>query len=220
MATLRNNSILGDYFGAIGTVVLSKWKGIFILKSRPIKRTKKTKSGKVIQQNNVFGMVSSFLASALEMINLCYQGPKLATMTPFNAAVAYHLKNAFTGDPNDPGINLELIKFGFPIRKTQSVWNPMLSLGEGNNVLINWETNPFPHKNTELDDKVILVFYNKNGGVFRCIRKVIERSDLSFTEKFDRGYAGDEIYWYLFLISADGKLVSETEYLGMVTIAE
>ena len=163
-------------------------------------------------------MVSSFLTSALEMIAMGYQKPKVETMSAFNAAVSYHLKNAITGDPDDPAINLSMIKFSFPIRKTQSAWNPVLSLEDGNNVAIRWETNPFPHKNTELDDNVILVFYDKDRGIFQCIRDIIERSDLSFTRDFDEAYLGNELYWYMFLISADGKLVSETEYLGMVTI--
>jgi hypothetical protein len=54
--------------------------------------------------------------------------------------------------------------------------------------------------------------------MFNCIRDVIDRSELSFTRDFDKAYAGHELYWYMFLISADGKLVSETEYLGKVTI--
>lgn len=217
MANKTSGSALGDYSGAVGTVILTNWRDMQVMKSRPGSRNKKATSVPLIQQNNVFGMVSHFFSSARELITLGYQRPKVSRMTPTNAAASYHLKNAIAGDPNDPGINLSKIRLTFPIRKTQSAWNPVLSAA-GNNVNVSWETNPFPQKCTQLDDKVILFFYNKNDGMFSIIRNVIDRSDLSFTEHFSAGYQGNELYWYMFLISADGKLVSETEYLGVVTI--
>jgi len=218
MATRKNGSPFGDFSGSIDTVVFSSWMGIIISKSKPGQRKKKTTSVKLIRQNNMFGMVSSFFRSAKQMINMGYQKPKLAKMTPNNAITSYHLKNAMSGDGNDIGIILSKIKFTFPIRKTQSAWKSVISSVTENNVTISWETNPFPQKCTQLDDKVILVYYNKNRGMFYCIWDVIERSDLSFTRDFSKEFAGDEIHWYMFLISADGKLVSETDYLGMVTL--
>jgi len=219
MATQKSNSVLGDFTGSVGTVTLTKWMDLAVMKSRIGARHKKTTSVPLIRQNNVFGMVSHFFSSARELIRMGYQRPKVAKMTPFNAMASYHLKNAIIGDPDNPVISLSKIKLTFPIRKTQSVWNPVLSLEAGNNVIVNWETNPFPHKCTQLDDKVILVYYNKNGGSFNFIREDIDRSHLSHSCRFGAGYNNHEIYWYMFLISADGKLVSETEYLGMVTLS-
>lgn len=218
MATRKNNPTIGDYYGAVDSVVLSKWMDINVMKSRPGKRRKKTTSVKLIRQNHLFGMVSSFLRSANELLLMGYQKPKVAKMTPMNAAASYHIKNAMTGDPDDPSVDLSLIRFTFPVRKTQTVWNPTLTLEEGKNVVIKWETNPFPQKSTQLDDQVILTYYNKNTGFFYIVRDIVERSDLGITDTFESGYTGNELHWYMFLISADGKLVSETEYLGMVTI--
>ena len=218
MATRKNPGIFGDYRGSVDTIVLSKWNDTYVTKSKPGPRRKKTTAVGLLRQNNVFGMVSSFFKSAKGLIKIAYQRPKVVKMTPYNAAVSYHLKNAITGDPDDPSIDLRLIKFSFPIRRTQSAWNPVLVLEQGYNVTVSWETNPFPQKCTQLDDKVILIFYDANRGSFTGISDVIDRSDLSFTEEFSDGFAEHELYWYMLLISADGKLISETEYLGMVTL--
>jgi len=218
MAIRTNKWVLGEYSGAIDSVVLSKWNDIDVMKSRTRKRKKKTKSEKLKQQNTVFGMVSKFLNSARELIETGYQKPKVVKMTPFNAAVSYHLENAVIGDPKHPSLDLQKIKFTSPIQKTQSVWNPVLSSAAENTVTVTWELNPFPQKCTQLDDQVILVFCDSTYNQFSNIYDEVKRSDLSYTKTFHKRVTGHEFYWYLFLVSADGKLVSETEYIGKVTM--
>jgi len=218
MATRKNKPAIGDYKGTIDTLVLSTWKDIDVAKSKPGKRRKKTTSVKLIQQNTIFGMVSRFFKSAKALINLGYQQPKVVKMTKFNAAVSYHLENAVSGNPADASLILSKIKLTCPIRKTQSGWNPVLSSAAENKVTVTWEINPFPQKCTQLDDTVLLVFYDTTYKLFFSIYDVVKRSDLSYTMIFQKRFTGHEMCCYMFLVSADGKLVSETDYLGMVTI--
>jgi hypothetical protein len=218
MAIRKKKSILGDLRGSIDSIVLSSWNDTSTVRSKPGKRKKKTTSGKVAQQNSVFGMVSKFFRTAKLIINAGYQQRKPVKMTPYNSALSYHLQHAVCGDPEDPAISLSKVKLSAPVRTTQSAWNPVLSCDGGNEVTVKWDLNPFPQRCTQLDDKVILVFYDKSRKMFIRLDKPIVRSDVAWTEVMPNGYQGNELYWYMFMVSADGKLVSETTYLGMVTI--
>lgn len=219
MATRKNKSALGDYTGTIDTVVVSRWNNIDVMKSKPGKRRKKTTSKKLKLQNKVFKMVNNFFYSAMDYINIGYQKPKIVKMTPFNSAVSYHMENAVVADADGPAISLPEIKLSMPIRKTQNVWNPVLTIAE-NKVTVTWELNPFPQKCSQLDDTVILVYFDIAYKLFEIVAGVIKRSDLTFTKTFVNRYTGHELHWYMFLISSDKKLVSETEYLGKVTVTK
>ena len=220
MATRRHGGPAGDFRGPVDTVTYCKWKDTFVVKGKPGKRKKKTTSEKVIQHNTIFGMVNRFFKSATDTINLGYQRPKVAKITPYNAAVSYHFDHAVIADSDAIGIDLSKVRFTFPIRQTQSAWNAVLSLEDGNKVTIQWELNPFPQKCTQLDDNVHFVFYDTESGVFELLPDSVERSDMSFTETSLSGWGGHDLHWWMFLKSADGKLVSETEYLGMVSIVK
>lgn len=217
MATKRNASVLGDYNGRVGTVVLSNWLSIDTMKARPIKRTNKKPSEKLVQQNDVFSKVTDFLRSAADVIYIGFQQPRKAKMTALNAATSFHMLNAVVGDPADPYIDLAKVKFSCPIRSTQSVWNPVLSAEPGRKITVKWELNPFPNKNTQLDDKVFLLFYDKKENCFLTSEGDVKRNAMGYSCTLMPG-TGNEIYCYMFMASADGKLVSETEYLGVVTV--
>jgi len=218
MAIRTNKWVLGDYSGAIDSVVLSKWNDLDVMRSKPGKRRKKTKSKKVQKQNKAFGTVSKFLNPARKFIDIGYQKPKVVKMTPFSNAVSYHLEHALIGDPESPFLDLTKIKLSSPIRKTQPAWNPVLSSAAELKVTVTWELNPFPNKCTQLDDEVILVYRDSQYNVFSCVPGDVRRSDLSYTQTFNKRVSGHELHWYLFLISADGKLVSETDYLGKMIV--
>lgn len=217
MATKRNASVLGDYNGRVGTVVLSNWLSIDTMRARPIKRTNKKPSEKLIQQNDVFSKVMDFLRSAADVISIGFQKPRKAKMTALNAATSFHMLNAIVGDPADPYIDLAKVKFSCPIRATQPVWNPVLLAEAGRKITLKWELNPFPNKSTQLDDKVFVLFYDKQKDWFLTSTGYVNRNALSYSCTLMKD-AGDEIHCYMFMASADGKLVSETEYLGMVNI--
>jgi len=218
MATRKKSSIIGEYSGAIDSVVLSNWNDIGVMRSMPEKKRKKIKSKKPEYENVAFGMVSKFLSSAKSLIDRGYQKAKVVKKTPFNAAIAYHLKNAVIGGPEFPTLDLSKIKLSKPIRKTQSAWNPVLLSSADYKITVTWELNPFPQKCTQLDDNVILVCCDSTYNQFSCISFKVKRSELSYTRTLYKSAAGHVFHGYLFLISADGKLVSETEYLGKVTI--
>lgn len=219
MATRRNASMLGDFNGRIGTVVLSSWKRVSTMRGVPVINKNKKPSEKRAYQNDVFSKVMNFLRSAADVISIGFQEPKKAKMTALNAATSFHLLNAIVGDPADPYIDLAKVKFSCPIWSTQSAWNPVLFAEEGKKITVTWELNPFPQKCTQLSDKVFLLFYDKQKDRFLTSEGRVNRSAQRCSSTLMKD-AGSEIYCYMFMASADGKLVSETEYLGAVTLME
>ncbi|SEB06859.1 DUF6266 family protein [Pedobacter hartonius] len=217
MATERSNSILGSYRGKIGNVVLSDWNGTGTMRKTPEKQNKKKITQLQARQNKIFGMMNRFLKGAKTAINLGYQLPRKAKMTAYNAAVSYHL-NQVTGKPDNPAPDFAKIKLSRPVNKTQQAWNPVLSAESEYKVTVKWELNPFPDMCTRLDDKVILVYYDTKINRFINFVNVAGRRDLSYTVNFIDWDEGHELHWYMFMASRDGKLVSETEYLGMITV--
>ena len=218
MSTRTSSSAFGDYHGPVGTVVLRRWKSIEVMQGRPGPREKKGTLSQQ-QQNNIFGMVSSFFPSAKRLINLGFQEPKAAKMSPYNAAVSYHILNAVFGDPGDPHLNLSKVRLSYPIRHTEPAWNAVLLTEPGFKVTVRWEQNPFPMKCTKLDDRVVIAYYDSHRKKFIRERDAL-RSDGNVTLTHTEWSAAGELYYYMFMLSQDGKLVSETEYLGMVSFTE
>jgi hypothetical protein len=216
MALLKSSSSLGDYVGKVGTVILTTWKSLCVMKSLHVTRRKTKVSEAELTQRQLFKLIMKLLSKTGigSVIKLGYQEPKKPTMTPLNAASSYHLLNAVVGDAADPHLDLALMKFSKPIRPTQKIWRPILLPRVEKQITINWELNPYPQKCTQLDDRVILVLYDSEADAFQVAKTAI-RSSLTYTFSLGPQMTGHKMFCYLFLVSADGKLVSETQYLGM-----
>lgn len=209
----RNVSILGDMSGKIGTVILTTWKEIAVVKSLPSKKGKPS-IGQT-RQIDLFSTVMNFLKMVSHVIKIGYQLPKKAKMTELNAATSYHMLNAVIGEYPDYSIDLSKVKFSNGLRSTEGSWNAQFDGGEGRYAAVTWELNPFPEKTTQLDDHAVIIFYNETKKRF-FVFEGIQRSALGFTFSNNVAYTGNRLFCWIFFTSADGKLVSETEYLGMV----
>jgi len=217
MGKNNSRSILGDYSGAVGTVVLYSYRGIPVVKSRPIP-SRKPATSKQLDQRNIFRLVTKLIEPLKDDFKRGYQLPRKSALSPQNAAVSHHMRHNVGGDPGHLIFDLTTLRITKPRRKTQSSWNAGLWSEEGNKVTITWELNPFPQKCAQLNDEVYIVFYNKTANRFTSIKRACERSHLNYSYTFDPVFKGHEVYTYMYLVSADGKLVSETEYLGMIRL--
>lgn len=219
MGRLRSSSSLGDYMGKVGTVILTSWLSIGVMKSLHLKRKTRHPSPEELTQRALFTLITKFLSKSVikRIIELGYQKPKKPKMTPLNAATSYNLIHAVVGNVDDPHLDLALIKFSKPIRATQKAWKPVMFPQPGKNITVSWELNPFPQKCTQLDDEAILIFYNKTSNAFEVTRS-LRRDDTTGTHYLKQGAVGDEVGCYLMMVSSDKKLVAETQFLGMTNL--
>lgn len=219
MGKATSRSVIGDYTGKVGPVIFSTWLDISTVKAFPARKKNYKLSEKQTHQVTVFSRVTDFLLPVQNTINIGFQQPKKAKMTALNKATSYHLLNAVVGEPSEPCLDLAKIKLSWPIKSTQAAWNAALIAEEGRKVTVKWELNPFPQKCTQLNDQVSIVFYDKELNWYQEILPGnVTRSTLSYTYTVQEKCIGHDIFAYMFLISADKKLVSETEYLGVVKV--
>jgi len=211
----RSKSILGNIRGKVGYIVLTNWKNILVVKGLPSK-TKKVSDDQRVQRV-LFSAVTKFLCKATDIYRLGYQLPKKSNLTPMNLATTYHMANAVVGEYPDFSLELSKIKFTNAIRPTENGWNAKLTRETNSHVEVSWELNPFPEKVTQLDDQAVVVIYDSFENGFLMYNKGVQRRGLSFVIDYHTS-AGLEIFYWLFFISANGKFVSETEYLGSVTM--
>lgn len=221
MGRITRGSILGDMKGKIGTIVVTKWKGEGVVKATPkLRRTRKKLTAAKAASEHSFKVVQNFLYGIdTDVIHTGYQLRQKDRMTPMNAATSYHKLNAVTGKYPDCGIDLTKVKFSRPLRPTENGYNVSFAESEDGGFTINWELNPFPEKTTQLDDEAVIVCYDRETGQFFTADRV-QRSSLTCKRLLIRKFTGHDIACWIFFVSADGKLVSETEYLGTLTMTD
>lgn len=218
MATISSKSVLGDVSGKIGPIIVSSWKKTGIVKSLPSSR-KGGLSIKQQRQNELFAIVMVFLSKTRnlrEIIKDGFQLPKKKKISEMNLATSHNMLNAFNDDGINYTLDLPKVKFSHSIRSTENGWNAQFLSNQKGLLELRWELNPFPEKSTNLDDLAVPIFYNRTQNIFLYVPRC-SRSKLSCSFISNPNESGDEVFCWLFFISADGKLVSETEYLGVIT---
>lgn len=220
MGKVTPRSLLAGSRGRIGPVVVSSWLAVEVIKKRPSKKSKKKWSVNQLAQQDIFGKISYLLRPVQELINMGFQQPRNPTSMPINAAVSLVRTTAVFSIEGKEYIDLSKVKLSKPIHRTQTTWNPTVKAEAGRKIIVSWELNPFPEKCTRLDDRVMIAFFDQKMNVFNMTHGTAERSATVFSNIRPRHAIGREIFVYMFLVSVDGKLVSETDFLGSVTIVE
>lgn len=214
MGHVTRKSILYEVTGKVGAVVVFKSNGQNLIRGRS-KARKKTKYQKPDKQKDSFKTVIAFFRLHTKKIfKQGYQLKKSEKMTPFNAAISYHKLNAVIELDGAYSMDLTKLKFSKPIQLTEGAWHAELIRINDQKVQANWELNPCPLKTTQLNDKVIVIFYHQKCNIFMMNEAL--RDQLSCTQQLLKAMKGGEVFCWMFLTSADGKLVSQTQFLGSV----
>lgn len=220
MGTVIKGSALGKITGKIGNLVLSPWMNMETVRSKPTKfRKKKKTSQQNLERKKKFATVVKFLRMATAVLPIGYQLKSKVAKTSLNLATSYHLTNAVIGEYPNYRIDLSKVKFSNSIRPTENGWNAKFTR-EDNLFQVSWMLNPFREKTTQLDDQPVIVCYYSSEKYIKVFGNELKRSSLRCTVSVPTPDVGEqeEIFCWMFFISADGKLVSETEYLGMFKV--
>jgi hypothetical protein len=221
MGKVGTGSVLGDMSGKVGSIVITQWKETTVVKSLPTKTKRGKKSLEQARQRTLFETVGSFLRPVGDgVISVGYQlSGKSKKITPANAAASYHMLNTVRGDYPDYKIDFSKVKLSRPIHFTEQGWNAKFSAEKGLKLSVDWELNSFPDKFTRLDDIAIIVIFDITADrvlTQRSYKGGLLRSELQYSFSGVHRDIGHEVCCWMFFISADGKRVSETEYLGTV----
>jgi hypothetical protein len=138
-------------------------------------------------------------------------------MTPYNSACQYALKNAVTGDAPDFELDYGkmLISQGLLSRATISGAELV-----GGKVNFHWEDNT-GNANCAATDKAVLLVYNVDQNEVSYSVGAVTRGEKAGVLPLPYNETGDKLLFYLFFQSAsDETLVSASQFVGSVVVAE
>jgi hypothetical protein len=216
MATYKPGTVYGRIHGKNGASVGSTYRGIAVVKALPEKSSKPATLAQLTQQSK-FGLVVSFLSSINEHLKIGYQS-KTGKVSAFNAAVQYHLLEAVTGTYPDFTLDYAKVKLSIGDPDMRAAYQHEVITEADGLITVTWELDSAGSKYTLGTDKAILVVYNSAKDSFLTKAENATRADLQDEMVTPRIFRGDTLHGWLFFVSADGKLVSNTSYLGSFVV--
>lgn len=210
--------ILSDISGAVGPIVGAVLKGLNVIRKLPAKSSKAATQGQ-IDQRLKFALIMQLVRTLSEVIQTGFQS-FTGLVSPRNGAMSYNLKHAITGvsptfavdydkvliskGPLINGSELELTDLG--ARKLQITWD-----------LANCDSKA--KDKIRETDICNAIFYSEERGMFMESVDIL-RSAKTLDTTISKYFAGMYMHVFVFFVSADGKLVSNSQYLGKVLITK
>lgn len=209
-----NQGILGGVSGQIGNVIGGTWKGIDYLRIKPSSVANPRTEGQ-IDQRSKFLTVLRFLQPMTDFLRV---GFKLYAnkMTQFNAAMSYNLFNAVTGAYPNYSVDYSnaLVSRG----NLTGVSGGSANSTTAGEVDITWTDNSGSGSAMATDKALILILNTaRRESVFTVSGPA--RSATTSNLVVPNEYEGEEVEVFLGFVSEDGSKVSNSTYLGSVTVA-
>lgn len=206
MGTIKKG-ILGGFSGKVGTVVGASWKGIDYIRSLPASVRNPRTSGQVNQRNK-FATVIKFLSKINPVIKVGFKD-YTAKQTATNAAMSYNMLNAVTGDAG-------VYQLDFPkvMVSKGTLYNPStaeVKVSDGD-VTAAWNVDIAG--NGAMDDMSNVLVYNSTKDETTISAEASDRAEGFAAVPYLDHWKGDQVEVFLAFTSADGKLVSDSMYLG------
>lgn len=208
--------VFSDWSGGIDNLVGAVVHGEQQIRKKPAKSSKPPVQSQ-IDQRIKFAIVVAFAKSIAPVIQIGYQS--FTRNSPRNAAVSYHLKNAITGVSPDFTFDYSaavlskggLLK-GIEMKLTELEDGGLkLSWTQANSLTLN-------DKLVRGTDLVYAVFYSVEQKMYLYIEGSVTRASLEANTIIPKMFKGNTLHLYVFFASANGKLVSDSQYLGSMVV--
>jgi len=208
-----SQGILGGVSGKIGNVIGGSWKGIDYLRIMPAS-VANPKTPAQMDQRTKFVTVIKFLQPMVEFIRV---GFKLyaVKMTQFNNAMSYNLHNAITGTYPDYTIDFSkaLVSRGSLTGATDA---SVASLS-ATSMELSWSDNSGTGAALATDKSLLLAYHTDTGTVVYNTAGA-SRTTGVHALTVPSELSGGTFETFIGFISEDGSLVSNSVYVGSVTL--
>lgn len=208
-----NQGILGAFSGKVGNVVGSSINGIDYMRSLPRKSTK-TPTLPQLMQRAKFGLMADFLRPLGAVLKVGFQSRKKG-LTPYNAASSYNLENAVAGVY--PNFVVDYPEVIFSKGNLLEVSDPEVATTLPAELDFNWENNA-PIAGAGGTDKATIVVYNPLKNRYAIAQGAAARSAEAYTMELPGDFSGDTVHMWISFVSADGKQVSDSSYIGSTAV--
>jgi hypothetical protein len=211
MGTIKQG-ILGGFSGKVGTVVGGSWKGISYMRSLA-QNVKNPRTDAQMTQRSKFALTLAFLKPITNYVRVGFK-PYATKQTAFNAAMSYIVANAISGEY--PNHTLDFAKVLVSRGSLFPVENASAEADAGK-ITISWTDNSGISDALPTDVAMPLVFNPlKVEAVFST--SAAARADGMAEINLPADWVGDNVEVYLGFVSADGKAIANSIYLGEKTL--
>ena len=211
MGTIKQG-ILGGFSGKVGTVVGSSWKGLSYMRGQA-QSVKNPRTAKQMAQRDKFALALSFIRPIQSFIKVGFK-TYAVHQSEFNAAMSYTLKNAIKG--TYPSFTID---FAQAMVSRGSLAKP-LNIQKQNNdneIAVSWQDNSGTANALDTDFAMIMAYNaDKQEAVYDMTSTC--RGDEGSSLRYPSDWVGDTVHVYLAFVSEDGTLVSDSDYVGSMTI--
>lgn len=205
----------GPFKGTIGDVVASKWKGLNVVRNAPAKSSRAATQTQ-LEQRAKFKLAATFAGRIINFIQLGFRNVK-GSVTPFNACVKTILDQAVTGAYPDYKLDYSKIRLTDSPKLDEGIGARAVALPE-HKIQVSWEMDLHPNLYSRPTDEAYVLVHNPVLNKFASIWGGVQRADLSATIRVSGQQDSTRVECYLFFASADGTQVSDTSYLGSITV--
>jgi hypothetical protein len=197
--------LVGRTGNNVGRVV--KGKNVFSM--RPAK-SEKAPTALQLDYRFRFGLFTSWLKKVTPVLNIGFKAYD-SEMSPYNAAVGYNLEHAVTGVSPNFSINYLAAKFSLGVLRRPT--DVTATTAAGSEMEYEW-TSVVGQSYSLANDQIGLVVYNVDKQEFVTMMNAALRSAQAYTLQLPLDWTGDTVHSWILAVSADGKLVSDTAYVG------
>lgn len=209
MATIHQG-ILGGFTGKVGNIVGYRFKNRYFIRQMPAKALK-LPTIKQLSQRTRFGLSFAFLSQLRQLLKPLPGKGKRQT-SAFNSCLSKVLRKAIVGTYPNYAIDYTAVKL-----TAGSLYPGCRHFVNADNTRLSFSWCPGTH-NCRFEGRAVVLAYNPEKE--RWIYTMAAAGDLHRQATLDLpcNFQGDRIETYLYFISADGKAVSNSVYLGPVQI--
>lgn len=208
-----NQGVLGGFSGKVGTVIGFVRNGAAFMRGLAIGHTDANTPAQQ-EQRARFSLVIKFLRPLVALLHIGFKIDS-STMSGFNAAMAYTMKNAVTGI--SPAFVIDYTKVLVCQGNLPGALNPIAQSLVAGTIDFTWENNAWD-VGSDATDRVVLVAYNtvkqKSVSIIGDATRGVGSERLELPDLF----SGDEVHCYIGFTNTNKSTFSNGEFLATVRV--
>lgn len=209
-----SQGIFGNFYGKIGQVVGSTWRGIDYMRSMPRVNKNRVPTGPQLEQQARFALMTAFLNPLRDVLDVGYK-KSVSGPTAYNEALSDNIKTAISGMYPAIAVDYALVKLSNGIM--QGGGTPAVAAAAGRVLNFSWTDNTGKGKAKATDKAVVLVFCPElNEGEYSIGQAT--RADEALSMTLSAEFEGKEVHTWIFWAAATGNEVTATAYTGEVAV--
>lgn len=205
-----NEGILGFFRGKIGRVIGSVVRGVHYMKGLGDIRTDNPTPAQVDHRLK-FALMTAFLKPLKNLIESGFLAGKTGP-SAMNLALSTNLRNAVTGISPNYAVDYE--KFIFSFGSLSKAHTGGLATKDNAKLEFNWEMTGTDAPS----DQATLLVYNPTQRTYVTLPTAAPRSALKYSLQLPTDFADQIVHAWICFVSADKLDVSDTSYLGTLTV--